>query len=137
MLHSQALAIHESYKHGCCMIHAQLMLHCVTSPSFSLLFMPSLHLHYFCKTFLIFLVPKEQQIHKLQRVTTTPLSIFENRNDLEVLAFPTLYPNGENGFGTIREVKVTPLEYFSKQECLVLTQDGHVILLISIGPVTL
>ena len=57
-------------------------------------------------------IPIEQQIHKLQRVTTTPLSIFENQNDLEVLAFPTLYPNGENGFGTIREVKVTPLEYF-------------------------
>ena len=57
-------------------------------------------------------IPIEQHIHKLQRVTTTPLSIFEHQNDLEVLAFPTLYPNGENGFGTIREVKVTPLEYF-------------------------
>ena len=57
-------------------------------------------------------IPIEQQIHKLQRVTTIPLSIFENQNDLEVLAFPTLYPNGDNGFGTIREVKVTPLGYF-------------------------
>ena len=57
-------------------------------------------------------IPIEKQIQKLQIVTTTPLSVFENQNDLKVLAFPTLYPNGENGFGTIREVKVSPLEYF-------------------------
>ena len=38
-----------------CMIHAQLMLHCVTSSLVSVLLMPTLHLHYFCKFFLIFL----------------------------------------------------------------------------------
>ena len=52
------------------------------------------------------------QVHQLQRVTATPLSIFENRCELEVLSFPTLYPNGENGFGTARDTKVSPLEYF-------------------------
>ena len=39
-----------------CMIHAQLMLHCVTLFLVSVLFVPSLHLHYFCRNFLIFLV---------------------------------------------------------------------------------
>ena len=32
-----------------CMIHTQLMLHCVTSFLVSVLFVPSLHLHYFCR----------------------------------------------------------------------------------------
>ena len=41
----------------------------------------------------------EHQVHQLQRVTATPLSIFEDRRELELLAFPTLYPDGENGFG--------------------------------------
>ena len=34
-----------------CMIHAQLMLHCVTSFLLSVLFLPSLHLHFFCRKF--------------------------------------------------------------------------------------
>ena len=54
----------------------------------------------------------EHQVHKLQRITATPLSIFEDRDDLEAMAFPTLYPDGENGFGTIRETKVSPLQVF-------------------------
>ena len=53
-----------------------------------------------------------QQVHQLQRVTATPLSIFQDRHNLEVQAFPTLYPDGANGFGTPRAVKISPLEYF-------------------------
>ena len=53
-----------------------------------------------------------QQVHQLQRVTATPLSIFQDRHNLEVQAFPTLYPDGVNGFGTPRAVKISPLEYF-------------------------
>ena len=45
-------------------------------------------------------------------MAATPLSIFKDRRELEVLAFPTLYPDGENGFGTVRKVKSSPLEYF-------------------------
>ena len=52
------------------------------------------------------------QVHQLQRVTATPLSIFQDRHNLEVQAFPTLYPDGTNGFGTPRAVKISPLEYF-------------------------
>ena len=32
-----------------CMIHTQLMLHCVTSFLVSVYFVPSLNLHYFCR----------------------------------------------------------------------------------------
>ena len=52
------------------------------------------------------------RVHQLQRVTATPLSIFQDRHNLEVQAFPTLYPDGTNGFGTPRAVKISPLEYF-------------------------
>ena len=53
-----------------------------------------------------------RQVHQLQRVTATPLSIFQDRHNLEVQAFPTLYPDGRNGFGTPRVIKISPLEYF-------------------------
>ena len=53
-----------------------------------------------------------RQVHQLQRVTATPLSIFQDRYNLEVQAFPTLYPDGTNGFGTPRAIKISPLEYF-------------------------
>ena len=53
-----------------------------------------------------------RQVHQLQRVTATPLSIFQDRHNLEVQAFPTLYPDGTNGFGTPRAIKISPLEYF-------------------------
>ena len=52
------------------------------------------------------------QVHQLQRVTATPLSFFQDRHNLELQAFPTLYPDGLNGFGTPRAVKILPLEYF-------------------------
>ena len=60
-------------------------------------------------------IPIEQQIHKLQRVTTTPLSIFENQNDLEILAFPTLSPMVKVvsiPWTLIRATGFTPLEGF-------------------------
>ena len=53
-----------------------------------------------------------QQVHQLQRVTATPLSIFQDRHNLEVQAFSTLYPDSMNGFGTPRAVKISSLEYF-------------------------
>ena len=53
-----------------------------------------------------------RQVHQLQRVTATPLSIFQDRHNLQVQAFPTLYPDGMNGFGTLRAVKILALEYF-------------------------
>ena len=37
-------------------------------------------------------------MHQIQRVTATPLNIFQHRHNLEVQAFPTLYPDGMNGF---------------------------------------
>ena len=64
----------------------------------------------------------EHQVHQLQRVTATPLSIFEDRRELEVLAFPTLYPDGENGFGTVRNSKISPLEYFQTR---ILSADSR------------
>ena len=51
----------------------------------------------------------EHQVHQLQRVTATSLSIFKGRQELEMLTFPTLYPDGKNEFGTVRETKVSPL----------------------------
>ena len=47
------------------------------------------------------------QVHQLQRVTATPLSIFQDRHNLKVQAFPMLYPD-TNGFGTPRAVKISP-----------------------------
>ena len=63
-----------------------------------------------------------RQVHQLQRVTATPLSIFQDRHNLEVQAFPTLYPDGTNGFGTSRAIKISPLEYF--QVCM-LSADSR------------
>ena len=40
-------------------------------------------------------------VHQLEKITSAPLSIF-NEQQLEVLEFPTLYPDGINGFGTHR-----------------------------------
>ena len=52
------------------------------------------------------------QVHQLQRVTATLLSIFQDRHNLEVQAFSTLYPDGTNGFGTPRAVKISPWSTF-------------------------
>ena len=56
--------------------------------------------------------PIEHQAHTLQCITAVPLSISEDRHDLEPIAFPTFRCDGENNFDTIRETKVTPLQYF-------------------------
>ena len=53
-----------------------------------------------------------RQVHQLQRVTASPLSVFQDQHNLEVMAFPTLCPDGANGFGIERSVKISPLEYF-------------------------
>ena len=50
-------------------------------------------------------------VHQLEKITSAPLSIF-NEQQLEVLAFPTLYPDGNNGFGTYRQISITPLDCF-------------------------
>ena len=49
--------------------------------------------------------------HQLERITAAPVSVF-NEPQLELMAFPTRYPDGESGFGTHRNVKVPPLDYF-------------------------
>ena len=50
-------------------------------------------------------------VHQLERISSTPVSVF-NEPQLELMAFPTLYPNGRNGFGTHRNAKLSPLDYF-------------------------
>ena len=50
-------------------------------------------------------------VHQLERITSAPISIF-SEPQLELMAFSTLYPDGRNGFGTQRNAKVSPLEYF-------------------------
>ena len=61
-------------------------------------------------------------MHQVQRVTATPLNLSQDRHSLEMQAFPTLYPDGLNGFGTPRAVKISPLEYF--QVCM-LSADSR------------
>ena len=58
-------------------------------------------------------------VHQLERITATPVSVF-NEPQLELLGFPTWYPDGESGFGTHRDVKVSPLDYF---QALVMSAD--------------
>ena len=50
-------------------------------------------------------------VHQLERITTAPVSVF-TEPQLKLMAFPALYPDGENGYGTHRNAKVTPLDYF-------------------------
>ena len=40
-------------------------------------------------------------VHQLERITTAPVSVF-TEPQLKLMAFPALYPDGENGFGTLR-----------------------------------
>ena len=60
-------------------------------------------------------------VHQLEKITCAPLSIF-NDQQLEVLAFPTLYPNGNNGFGTHRQFSITPLDYFQSR---IMSKDSR------------
>ena len=58
-----------------------------------------------------FLMEGTFPVHQLEKIISAPLSIF-NEQQLEVLAFPTLYPDGNNRFGTHRQFSITPLDYF-------------------------
>ena len=60
-------------------------------------------------------------VHQLEKITSAPLSIF-NKQQLEVLAFPTLYPDGNNGFGTHRQISITPLDYFQSR---IMSKDSR------------
>ena len=53
-------------------------------------------------------------VHQLEKITSAPLSIF-NEQQFEVLVLPTLYPDGNNGFGTHRQISITPLDYFQSR----------------------
>ena len=50
-------------------------------------------------------------VHQLERISSAPVSVFKE-SQLELMAFLTLYPKGRNGFGTHRNAKVFPLDYF-------------------------
>ena len=58
----------------------------------------------------------EHQVHKLQRITATPLSIFEDRDDLQAMAFPTFYPDGKKAF-VKSERPMFHLYSISKRDC--------------------
>ena len=60
-------------------------------------------------------------VHQLERITTAPVSVF-TEPQLELMAFPTLYPDGKNGFGTYRNAKVSPLDYFQAR---VMSSDAR------------
>ena len=60
-------------------------------------------------------------VHQLEKITSAPLSIF-NEQQLEVLAFPTLYPDRNNGFGTHRQFSITPLDYFQSR---IMSKDSR------------
>ena len=60
-------------------------------------------------------------VHQLEKITSAPLSIF-NEQQLEVLAFPTLYPDGNNLFGTYQQFSITPLDYFQSR---IMSKDSH------------
>ena len=60
-------------------------------------------------------------VHQLEKITSAPLSIFKEKQ-LEVLAFPTLYPDGNNGFGTHRQISITPLDYFQSR---IMSKDSR------------
>ena len=60
-------------------------------------------------------------LHQLEKITSAPLSIF-NEQQLEVLTFPTLHPDGNNGFGTHRQISITPLDYFQSR---IMSKDSR------------
>ena len=60
-------------------------------------------------------------VYQLEKITSAPLSIF-NEQQLEVLAFSTLYPDGNNGFGTHRQISITPLDYFQSR---IMSKDSR------------
>ena len=60
-------------------------------------------------------------VHQLERISSAPVSVF-NGPQLELMAFPTLYPNGRNGFGTHRNAKLSPLYYFQTR---VMSSDAR------------
>ena len=51
----------------------------------------------------------------------TPVNAFSEKN-LEVLAWPWLYPDAKNGFGEPREVRITEADYFQNR---ILHSDGR------------
>ena len=60
-------------------------------------------------------------VHQLERISSAPVSVF-NEPQLELMAFPTLYPNGRNGFETHRNAKLSPLDYFQTR---VMSSDAR------------
>ena len=50
-------------------------------------------------------------VYQMEKITSAPLSIF-NEPQMELMAFPTLYVDGKNGFGMYQSSKISPLDYF-------------------------
>ena len=57
--------------------------------------------------------------YKLKMNTNQPVNMFTS-NTLEQLAFPTMYPNGQNGLKTPRTTPLTTLKYF---QCRLMSVD--------------
>ena len=53
-------------------------------------------------------------VHQLQRVQGAPISIYTS-TDAEQMAFPWLYPDGNNGYKTSRDPPITTLDYFQSR----------------------
>ena len=53
-------------------------------------------------------------VHQLQRVQGAPISIY-TCTDAEQMAFPWLYPDGNNGYKTSRDPPITTLDYFQSR----------------------
>ena len=77
----------------------------------SLYNIPFLFLCFLCHPY-IFTIFVEKFYCSLLFSILIPFGIFEDWHDLESIAFPTIYRDGENDFDTIRESQVRPLQYF-------------------------
>ena len=60
-------------------------------------------------------------VHQLQHVQGAPISIYTCTN-AEQMAFPWLYPDGTNGYKTLRDPPVTTVDYFQSRY---LSSDTH------------
>jgi len=61
-----------------------------------------------------FIEPPSQAIIELHRTAGRPLGSNTHKN-LDLLAFPHLFPHGTNGLNQDREIKITPPDYFQQR----------------------
>ena len=60
------------------------------------------------------LINNNAPVHQLQRVQGAPIIIYTCTN-AEQMAFPWLYPDGTNGYKTLRDPPITTLDYFQSR----------------------